>query len=91
MTDVDRMTCEEALRLLAAYIDGELTVVAQREVHKHLDACRSCYSRAEFERRLKAQLAALGAEPVRPELEDRVRTLIREFTVAPALPNAYDQ
>ena len=91
MTNADRLTCEEALRLLAEYLDDELTGAARRDVHKHLDACRSCYSRAEFERRLKAQLAALGVAPVRPALEDRVRTLISEFAVAPVTPNAYDE
>jgi anti-sigma factor RsiW len=90
MTDSNPITCEEALRLLAEYIDGELAGTARWDVHKHLEACRSCYSRAEFERRLKAQLVALGSATVRPELEQRVRTLIGQFTVTPTLPNAHD-
>ena len=89
MTHAHRMTCEEALRLLAAYIDGELSAAVKDDVHRHLDACRNCCSRAEFERGLKTQLAALGATPVRPELENRVRSLISEFTFTPA-PNATD-
>ena len=75
-------TCEDALRVLAAHLDGELETATDRELERHLDTCRSCFSRAEFERRLKDRIAAAGQEPVRPELTERVHTLIHEFTVA---------
>jgi anti-sigma factor (TIGR02949 family) len=74
--------CEDALRLLAAHLDRELDHATGAEVERHLATCRSCYSRAEFEKRLKASLAELGREPVRPELERRVRGLIGTFTIA---------
>lgn len=77
-------SCEDALRLLAAHLDGELDAGAGRAIERHLATCRSCYSRAEFERRLKERVGSLGSEEVRPELSDRVRTLIRKFTVAGA-------
>lgn len=76
-------SCEDALRLLAAYLDGELHPDSGEELERHLDTCRSCYSRAEFEKRLKAHVSALGQEPVAAGLEDRVRSLIRSFDVAP--------
>jgi anti-sigma factor (TIGR02949 family) len=75
-------SCEDALRLLATHLDRELDARASREVERHLEICRSCYSRAEFENRLKERVAELGYEPVRPELTHRVQTLIRSFTVA---------
>jgi anti-sigma factor (TIGR02949 family) len=82
MTTSEIRSCEDALRHLAALLDRELDAETGRRVHDHLETCRSCYSRAEFERRLKETLAALGHEPVRPELADRVRSMVREFTVA---------
>lgn len=78
----DIRSCEEALRLLAAHLDEELDSRLARALEAHLDTCRSCYSRAEFERRLKAQLANLGRESVRPALSTRLQTLIRTFSVA---------
>jgi anti-sigma factor (TIGR02949 family) len=84
MTDPDLITCEDALRLLAEYIDGELEEATRRDVHRHMETCRACYSRAEFERRLKARLTTLGTAAVRPELEQRVRTLIGQYAVSPA-------
>lgn len=81
---IEIRSCEDALRLLAAHLDGELDGATNAEIERHLAKCRSCYSRAEFERRLKDRLAAVGREPVRPELSKRVHTLIREFTVSGA-------
>lgn len=77
-------SCEDALRILAAHLDGELDPSSNRELERHLTTCRSCYSRAEFERRLKDRLAAVGRETVRPELTERVHTMIRKFTVSGA-------
>lgn len=76
--------CEEALRLLALYIDDELGAGEHAAVDEHLGRCRSCYSRAEFERRLKAELGQLRREPVRPAFEQRVRRLISQFASSPA-------
>ena len=81
MSTTDIRSCEDALRLLAAHIDRELDAPTRDQMDRHLETCRSCYSRAEFEKRLKENVAELGREPVRPELADRVQTLIRTFTV----------
>jgi anti-sigma factor (TIGR02949 family) len=75
-------SCEDALRLLAAHLDRELDGRATQQVERHLEICRSCYSRAEFEKRLKERVAELGHEPVRPELVRRVQTLIHSFNLA---------
>ena len=68
--------CEEALRQLLTFLDGELSAGEQERVDEHLRRCRSCWTRAEFERRLKRQLADLGPAPVRPQLMSRVRSLM---------------
>ncbi len=73
------LTCEEALRLLVEYLDDELDSERRGSLEDHLDVCRSCYSRHEFEKGLKSQVAGLGRESVRPEFQDRVRTLMGRF------------
>lgn len=79
MSGPDPIECEEAVRRLAGYLDGELEEGDAAEVERHLETCRSCWSRAEFERRLKAQVAALGRDDVRPGFERRIRDLLGEF------------
>ena len=76
--------CEEALRLLAAYLDGELGAGEHPAMEHHLRLCRSCCSRAEFERHLKAQLGDLRRAGVRPSFEHRIRELISRFASSPA-------
>ena len=86
MTDEAPMTCEAALRLLAEFLDGELGDTRHLEVERHLAACRSCYSRAEFERRLKAEIGALRREEISPAFDARVRQLLDSFSTSPHGP-----
>jgi len=80
MPDLGGMTCEEAMRSLAEYLDDELAAGAEESVRQHLELCRSCYSRAEFERRLKVELRKLGRDDVPLDFEHRVRRLLQSFT-----------
>jgi len=82
MDNLDLMTCEEALRSLAAYLDDELAGDVRQSVQRHLEFCRSCYSRAEFERRLKFELRKLGKDEVPVGFEQRVRHLLQSFTLS---------
>ena len=82
MSTPEMIGCEEALKLLALYVDGELESVEHAGVEDHLSICRSCYSRAEFERRLKGELARLRREEVSAAFEHRIRRLIGGFQSA---------
>jgi mycothiol system anti-sigma-R factor len=72
--------CEEVLRVIFAYLDGELGGAEHARVEAHLEQCRSCLSRAEFERRLKGRLADTAGDPVSDEFEQRIRALIGELS-----------
>lgn len=79
MSDHDVLGCEEAIRLLAEYLDGELEDERRADMEQHLDMCRSCYSRREFEKGLKDRVSGLGAEAVRPDFDARIRSLVASF------------
>lgn len=83
MSTPNPIACEEALRLLAAYLDGELHGGTRESVEGHLERCRGCFSRAEFERRLKGEIRRLGREEISPSFEQRVRSLLASFVPAP--------
>jgi anti-sigma factor (TIGR02949 family) len=74
------ITCDEALRLLAAFLDDEVPAGDREGVARHLETCRSCFSRAEFERRLKGEITRLGREEVTPGFEERVHRLLGSFS-----------
>ena len=69
----------EAIRLLVEYLDDELDAGRRGGLEQHLEVCRSCYSRHEFERGLKEQVSELGRETLRPEFQDRIRALVGRF------------
>jgi hypothetical protein len=77
------MRCEDALRLLAEFLDRELASVDHLEVKRHLSICRSCYSRAEFERRLKRELSLLRATDISDRLERQIQSLIVGSPISP--------
>jgi anti-sigma factor (TIGR02949 family) len=84
MNNLKPINCDEALRLLAAFLDHELYFDEREGIERHLEICRSCFSRAEFERRLRGEIARLGREEVPPGFEERVRRLLGSFTTVSA-------
>ena len=79
MNEVRVIDCEEALRRLFEYLDAELHGASQREMDQHLERCRSCFSRVEFEKRLKSYTAKAGREPVPSDLELRIHRVLSSF------------
>jgi len=79
MSDIKEIGCEKALRHLFEYLDRELDATRHAEMEQHLHACRACFSRAEFEKRLKARLGALGQEQAPPEFGQRIKGMLRRF------------
>jgi anti-sigma factor RsiW len=75
----ETLTCEEAIRLLVEYLDDELDRDRSGTLEDHLELCRSCHSRHEFEKGLRARVSALGQAPVRPEFQERIRALVSRF------------
>jgi anti-sigma factor RsiW len=73
------LTCTEAIRMLVEYLDEELDRNRSGALEDHLDACRSCKSRHEFEKGLRDRVSALGHAPVRHEFHDRIRALVARF------------
>jgi anti-sigma factor (TIGR02949 family) len=79
MAEPTARRCEEALRRLMEFIDGELSHDERDSVEEHLSTCRSCFSRMEFERRLKERFAAIASDYVEMASRDRVRELIKRL------------
>lgn len=73
------LSCEEVLHHIFAYLDGELDAATGEDIERHLEVCRGCFSRAEFERRLKSRLAEAAATGAPDALRKRIQRLIRQF------------
>jgi mycothiol system anti-sigma-R factor len=44
------ISCDEASARLFEYLDGELEGLSEDEVRRHLEVCKACYPRVQFER-----------------------------------------
>jgi mycothiol system anti-sigma-R factor len=70
--------CEETLREIQRFLDGELEVDLTAAINRHIADCHPCGERAEFQRHLKALVAAkCGTETVPPALLDRITAAIQ--------------
>ena len=73
------INCEEALKRILAFIDHELADAEREGLERHLSACRSCFSRTEFERHLKGKLRDLASHDTPGTTRDRIKALINTF------------
>lgn len=71
------LSCEEVIERLLEYLDRELDDISQQEIDRHLKRCYDCFSRAEFERRLRERIAATGSQQAPERLKKRIRELTR--------------
>jgi mycothiol system anti-sigma-R factor len=72
--------CEQTLREIELYLDGELAQEISIEVSRHLSGCHPCTSHAEFRRQLKIIVSRKCCESdVPPALGEKIRSLIRSI------------
>jgi anti-sigma factor (TIGR02949 family) len=66
-------TCDQVLKEIELFLDGELDPDLGDEVARHLSECRSCFDRAGFQRRVR-QLVGMACRTETPaHLWRRVR------------------
>jgi mycothiol system anti-sigma-R factor len=70
--------CEEAVRQLYVYLDGELTEIRRYEISLHLDACGHCAGAAGFEAELRAVISSHCKDRVPESLIRRVAAALEE-------------
>lgn len=73
--------CQQALKQIELFLDGELDPSLHAEVRQHLGECGPCTDRSEFQRHLKELLKAkCGCDDVPAHLMERVSRLLLNET-----------
>lgn len=72
-------SCEEAMRLVQEFLDGELEDVSAARVRRHFEICQRCYPRLRLEEAFRAALHKVAeGEGASPELRERVLRVLQE-------------
>ncbi len=74
-----KLNCDEAIRLLFEFLDNELEQHDHAAVEAHLHACRACFSRMEFDKRLRSMVKAPHAANAPETLRQRIKKLTDQF------------
>lgn len=57
--NIQEMTCAEAAKWFNDYVDGYLDELPAKQFDRHIQTCRHCLEKLEFEQMLKAKVASL--------------------------------
>ncbi len=69
----DHADCEQTLRDVETFLDGELSPEQFRDVLGHLDRCMDCYQAFDFQAELKQVIARkCGGDALPPGLLERI-------------------
>jgi anti-sigma factor RsiW len=73
------MNCEEAIKLMDGYLDGELDLITNQTIEQHLRDCRNCEPAFEVNGALiRAIGSAIPYYKAPPELRERIQSSLRE-------------
>lgn len=74
------VNCEETLREVGRFLDGELEEGTRGDIQRHLADCHPCMERADFRKHLKELVHDRCTEKQVPDgLQDRIRDLIASY------------
>lgn len=75
----NEISCRQALALVADYLDRELAPFERKLLELHLETCRHCFDRVEFERLLKARLARLQTVEISEPLRQKIECILEQY------------
>ena len=79
--------CEQTLREIERWLDGECDPAVRVDVQSHLSGCHPCMQRVEFRKRLKVVIQTKCAgDVIPPNLADKLAGLIRSLDAAGEQP-----
>lgn len=75
-TDIN---CEEVIERLFEFLDQELDEDLSNRIEQHIRHCRDCFTRAQFERRLRERVEQASDTRAPESLRQRLQQMIDTF------------
>lgn len=73
------LSCEKVLEIVYEYLDGAVDKNGVANLKEHLDLCRSCFGRVEFEKLLRDHIRQKTTAICPDRLKKRIQDLIDQF------------
>ena len=74
-----KLDCDEAIRMLLEFLDNELERPDHAAVEAHLHDCRACFSRMEFDKRLRSLVKGKPTAVAPATLRERIKKITEQF------------
>ena len=72
--------CKVVVKNLFEYLDKALDTIDCEELERHLELCRPCFDRVEFEKALRERLKVKTGElKASPECQKRIQDILKKF------------
>jgi mycothiol system anti-sigma-R factor len=79
------MDCEQTIRQVYLFLDGELTTFRRWQITRHLNRCPPCHHGYDFELELRQVIATHCHDSVPDELKQRIADAIGLFEGTPPI------
>lgn len=73
------ISCEQVVQGICEFLDREMTPENLASFQKHLDLCRSCFSRAEFEQLLRVSMKTKTDCKCPDKLKAKIQSIIELY------------
>jgi anti-sigma factor (TIGR02949 family) len=73
---IKQISCDEALERMFEYIDGVLAGKPHSELEHHIETCRGCLKKLDFQLKLKKRLTRVKQTPVSRKLSARLNKIL---------------
>lgn len=73
------ISCAEVMSKLYAFLDGEVDNLTESDIEHHLHHCRECFSRVDFEKKLKERVKSTDAVNTPPDVKSRLQDIMNKF------------
>ena len=73
------ISCEQVLQDIWAYLDKEICEDDLVHIKSHLDLCRSCFSRVEFEKLLREEMKKKTTHCCPEKVKARIQSILNQY------------
>jgi mycothiol system anti-sigma-R factor len=78
---IKTISCNEALEKMFEYIDGALAGKSHSELEQHIETCKGCLKKLDFQLKLKKRLTKVKPESVSKGLAKRLNNILNSYSV----------